>query len=580
MRIINFAVNNFRGISGGIEQNKIDFNDINTIFIFGQNNTGKSTFLVAYEYFYHDTNPVLDDFHRKSSENIIEIEIEVELDEWDRNRIENNAPRAKESYKAYLNHNNRIQLRTEWRWDGKESKSIKYTWDPEKSEFAEIGYASIGLHGVFQSCMPKPITIKAMPSEEEAKSILNSILKAIAEDKLKETELRELIDARGKIKELQEKMYKQEVIDSYQASVNKYMEVLFPDIKVDIADKKDRVVLSENKLGKEFDISFHKVTESGEIDTELPDQAGLIGHGTIRTAIFTLLLMRDIAEEFERIEGRKDYLVLFEEPELFLYPKVIRDLRDLIYTVSKGETPYQILCASHSPSMIDISKLKSSIVRLVKEGETTKLYQVSDSFLRSASGSNSDEMFKQDMYEILRFNPFICEAFYADEVILVEGPTEEIVLRAFLQTDPQDKFFFILNCGTVNNIPFYQKVLSQFSIPYSIICDTDTSNIEGYDVNANPIFKTGIQKSISEQFQSDITKGCAGIFRCHDDTFEPAHRADSIPENLRMQNSSSYGKPFDANMYWKKVLYPNLDSPDIDKVPIISFMKQITGNNT
>ncbi len=581
MKIVSFAVNNYRGISGGIEQNTIDFEGINTLFIFGQNNTGKSTFLKAYDLFYRDLQPTEDDFHRKNTDNTIEIQIEVELDNWDAQRIEAAAPKAKESYKAYLIDGSRIRLRSEWMPDGKKFKKNALTWKPEDEDFVDIGYASVGLHGVFQSCLPRPIEIKAMPNEEEAKAILNQILKAVAESRLKDKELQELKDAQGKIRELQDKMYKKDVIEKYQESVNAYMSALFPSVRVGIEDKRDRVAWTENKLGKEYDISFQKLDQSGNVDAELPNHAGLIGHGTIRTAIFTLLLMRDVAEEFERIEGRKDYLVLFEEPELFLYPKVIRELRDLIYKVSEGDTPYQVLCASHSPSMIDITQLKSSIIRIVKDNDKTRLHQVSDAFLKDASGTVSDAEFKQEMYEILRFNPYICESFYADEVILVEGPTEEIILRAYLQEHPQEKFFFILNCGTVNNIPFYQKVLSKFSIPYSVICDTDGKTVSAKDADRNPIFKSGIQGSISEQFQTDHQKGRAGIFRCHNTTFEPAHRASDIPEDLRMPESSSNGKPFDANKYWKDILQPNLHKEEISKVPIISIMQAITkdGNN-
>ncbi len=577
MRITSFSVNNYRGITGGIDCNRIDFGGINTLFIFGQNNTGKSTFLKAYEFFYFDTNPTLSDFHRQSKDNFIEIEIEVELDGWDRQRIEESAPKAKESYKAYFIGNCRLKLRNEWSWEGSKAKKRAFTWNPNDAVFDEKGYASVGLHTVFQSCLPKPIFIKAMPTEGEAKNILNEVLKSVAESRLKDAELEELRAAQSKIKELQDKMYSKGSIQRYEDSVNEYMQALFPDLKVGIEDGKDRVAWTENKFGREYDISFQNINNLGDVDTALPNNVAHVGHGAIRTAIFALLLMRDIAEEFERVDGRKDYLVLFEEPELFLYPKVIRELRELIYRVSAGNTPYQVLCASHSPSMIDISKLKSSIVRLEKEASCTRLYQISDQFLKAASGAKTDTEFKQEMYEVLRFNPYICEAFYADEVVLVEGPTEEVILRAYLQEIPQEKFFFILNCGTVTNIPFYQKVLSQFSIPYSIICDTDKAKVIECDRDGNPKLDSGIQKSISDQFFLDADEGKAHIFRCHVTTFEPAHRDSNIPEKFRMPDGSTQGKPFDANRYWKEILRPNLSDPKIGSVPIISAMKVIVG---
>lgn len=576
MKIVNFAINNFRGISGGIAQNRIDFNELNTLLIYGQNNTGKSTFLKAYGFFYEDAFPEEDDYYRKDSSSPIEIEIEVELDEFDRVRIETNAPKAKESYKNYLIEGSRIRLRTEITGTGKSKSKKNFTWNPDNDDWEEKGYASVGLHRVFQSCLPKPIHIKAMPTEEEAKTVLNEILKAIAESKLGEKDMEELASARDTIKKLQDKLYDRDTIDSYKDSVNSYMSQLFPDVKVGIEDKKDRVVWTENKLGRDFDISFQKLGPTGAVDEDLPDTAQSIGHGTIRTAIFTLLLMRDIAEEFERIDGRKDYIVLFEEPELFLYPKVIRELRQLIYDVSAGNTPYQLLCASHSPAMIDISQLKSSIIRLVKSDSGTRLFQVSDGFLKTASESTSDAEFKQQMYEVLRFNPYVCESFYADEVILVEGPTEEVILRAYLQEHRPDKFFYILNCGTVNNIPFYQRILAQFCIPYSVICDTDTAVTSGQDDKGNPMFDTGIQKSISEKFHHDREHGNnPGIFRTHEVTFEPAHRSDSVPESLRMPDGSSHGKPYDANLYWRSILLPALSDPELSRVPIIGFIREI-----
>jgi AAA15 family ATPase/GTPase len=65
MKIISFGVNNFRGISGGLENNTIEFNNSNTIFLLGQNNVGKSSFLKAYEFFYKNTTPTPEDISKE-----------------------------------------------------------------------------------------------------------------------------------------------------------------------------------------------------------------------------------------------------------------------------------------------------------------------------------------------------------------------------------------------------------------------------------------------------------------------------------------------------------------------------------
>ncbi|EID2652447.1 ATP-dependent endonuclease [Escherichia coli] len=579
MKISFFGVNNFRTISGGIGNNRIIFKDTNTLFIYGANNAGKSTYLKAYMFFYSNEKPIIDDFFKRDDNNSIEFELEVQLDDLDKERIEAKAPKQKESYKKYLN-NDFIRIKKVWSKNGTRIEDKNYTYDYSKGdsgEYDEVGYATIGLHQVFQSCLPKPVFIKAMPTEEEAKKILNEILKMMAENTLKTSDLDELKAAQNKIKELQDKMYDPELIETYQNSVNGYFNKIFGDTAICFKDQKDRVVWTENKLGRDFEIEFMKKNSQGEFDGNIPSSYSSVGHGTIRTAIFTLLLMRDVAERFERRLGRKDYMVLFEEPELFLYPRMVKELRELIYQVSTEDLPYQVLCASHSSSMIDLSKPKSSIIRLVNNSTGTKSYQINDQFLKDAKGIATNAELKQEMYEVLRFNPYICESFYADEVLLIEGPTEEIICRAFLQETPSDKSIFVLNCGTVNNIPFYQKIFSRFNIKYHVICDTDKAEIVTVDQSGNADFDSGIQKTISEQYRNDCTamNGNIGLLRTHNITFEPAHQDVSIPDFLRFVDCGDRSKPFNANLYWKDILRPNISHQDINKVPIIKYLNEI-----
>ncbi|HCT3312497.1 TPA: AAA family ATPase, partial [Escherichia coli] len=547
--------------------------------IYGANNAGKSTYLKAYMFFYSNEKPIIDDFFKRDDNNSIEFELEVQLDDLDKERIEAKAPKQKESYKKYLN-NDFIRIKKVWSKNGTRIEDKNYTYDYSKGdsgEYDEVGYATIGLHQVFQSCLPKPVFIKAMPTEEEAKKILNEILKMMAENTLKTSDLDELKAAQNKIKELQDKMYDPELIETYQNSVNGYFNKIFGDTAICFKDQKDRVVWTENKLGRDFEIEFMKKNSQGEFDGNIPSSYSSVGHGTIRTAIFTLLLMRDVAERFERRLGRKDYMVLFEEPELFLYPRMVKELRELIYQVSTEDLPYQVLCASHSSSMIDLSKPKSSIIRLVNNSTGTKSYQINDQFLKDAKGIATNAELKQEMYEVLRFNPYICESFYADEVLLIEGPTEEIICRAFLQETPSDKSIFVLNCGTVNNIPFYQKIFSRFNIKYHVICDTDKAEIVTVDQFGNADFDSGIQKTISEQYRNDCTamNGNIGLLRTHNITFEPAHQDVSIPDFLRFVDCGDRSKPFNANLYWKDILRPNISHQDINKVPIIKYLNEI-----
>ncbi|MBS1503774.1 MAG: AAA family ATPase, partial [Bacteroidetes bacterium] len=528
MRLIKFSVNNFRAISGGLESNQINFDGSNTIFIFGQNNVGKSTFLAAYEFIYYDKSPVVDDFYKRDISKSMEFELELGVDNIDLNYIKAAQEKKLDSFKQYVDDHSTIRIRRSFTLSQsgttyKASSAVDVTWNPVTKEWDNKSFGSIGLIRVFTALMPRPILIKAMPTEQEVENVVNEILEGMAKARLDDKELSELRNAQKTVEELQAKMYNPTSINEYEEEVNKHFQQLFPDTKIDIEDS-SKVKWTPDKFGKKFFVTFNKQNLDGSMDNDTPSSYTSIGHGAVRSAIFSLLLMRDIAEELERKIDRKIYLILFEEPELFLYPKLLKNLRELIYQVSELNFPYQVLCASHSPQMIDLSKRNSTLIRMVKNENGTKLYQIKDEDLQNAKEVRSVEDLKQAMYEVLRFNPYICESFYADEVLLVEGPTEEVIVRGILQRLNPVKDLFIVNCGTVNNIPFYQKVYRKFAIRSHVICDTDGEIIGEPDRFDNPSFASGIQKSVYNEhlLNCSAEPRIGGLLRIHDTTFEVA----------------------------------------------------------
>lgn len=84
-----------------------------------------------------------------------------------------------------------------------------------------------------------------------------------------------------------------------------------------------------------------------------------------------------------------------------------------------------------------------------------------------------DEETKEKIQMLNRFNPHVCESFFADEVVLVEGDTEAIILRELFLKHHPEKEIFILNTGSKNNMPFFINVLGSFKIRQHIIHDSD-----------------------------------------------------------------------------------------------------------
>jgi len=580
MKIISFAVNNFRGITGGLDSNKIDFSGSNTIFIFGKNNVGKSTFLMAYDFLYSSKTPVENDYNKKDAAKSIQFELEAAIDDIDLEKIQGN---KKDSFSKYLSLPDKIiKIRRTFHAsrDDKGKFSVTppsdETLNPDSGNWDAVAFGTLGFSSIFQNILPRPILIKAMPTEAEVEGVVNDILSSKAKRNLGADGLQVLEEVKEKISDLQDKMYNPKAISDYTDEVNTSFRKLFPDTSIEFQES-DKTKYTEDKLGRAFNVHFHKSGANGDTDQSIPTSYQSIGHGAVRSAIFSLLLMRDVLEEVEKHSDRKEYLILFEEPELFLHPELMKNLRELVYSVSDSVSPYQVLCASHSPQMIDISKTKSSLVRMDRNTDGTILFQIKDEDFESAGDVSTREALRQKLFEILRFNPYICESFYADEVILVEGPTEEIIIRGILQKEKTTKSVFIVNCGSITNIPFYQRIYGKFLIKYHVICDTDAAITARFDVKTNPVFTSGIQGSIYSEF---LVSKTAGLLRVHEDTFEPAHQVGSIHETLRLPDyKGNAGKPFCANKYWEEVLSPNYENTNIEQVPIVKYVKEILSHS-
>src|SRR5690554_5179764 len=72
MKLKELEIRNFRGLKG--DKNKIDFTNSNIIFLIGQNNVGKSSYLRAYEFFVNAKQKAArEDFYNYNTEIPIEI---------------------------------------------------------------------------------------------------------------------------------------------------------------------------------------------------------------------------------------------------------------------------------------------------------------------------------------------------------------------------------------------------------------------------------------------------------------------------------------------------------------------------
>ncbi len=419
-------------------------------------------------------------------------------------------------------------------------KADKYTFSPKENKWVEGGFG--GMPTLLQKYSPTPISISAMETEASLEEKVNKLIQADILKKIKEDFPADFSKLVVGVKQLQEKILGTDIVSKFNEEINEQFKKVFTDLTLKIDPKSDDNIKLEDAFKKNHSISVKKDgVERNEVITQH-------GHGVIRQALYNFISFLKNSRE----GTRKEYIILFEEPELFLHPEITFRLRKNLYDLAEN-SPFQILCATHSSLMIDIAKPHSSLVRVLKDdNEASQTYQVGDDVFRET------EEKRQRIQMINRFNPHVCESFYAKKVLIVEGDTEAIVFRDLIGRFFSDSEIYVLNSGSKNNIPFFQEIFTAFCIEHYIIHDTDSRfNSKGTANSAWSLNSSIWDKvEISNEKQEGLSRRYV-----HKVNFEHAH---SIP-------SDGKDKPIKAYEYVSQL---NKDSD----VPCLNFLKDIVGD--
>lgn len=543
MKLCKLIIKNFRGLKG--DKNIIDFENSNIIFLIGQNDIGKSTFLKAYEFFVNSKQKAeKSDFNNYDTNTPIEIIWEFLKEDFDTENTDFSAVEP-EWIDKWVNPNaNKIKKKKVWSEVDKLFKKYTYNPDNKVNDFVVNGFG--GLDTLFTKYAPEPIFINALETPESFEKKVNDIIEKDYLKKIQEKFGEEYKLAFEKISDLQKKITESDDVLNYNERISKRFNNIFLDLTLKI-EQKDESGIDVIKSFK----GNHSVNVKKE-GVDRIENVNQHGHGIIRQALFNFIAFL----KNDTNTNKKKYIILFEEPELFMHPKASRALRRELYSLVE-DSPFQIICATHSPIMIDISKPHSSLVRVVKlNDETTETYQVGHDIFQSDENKDYVQM-------INRFNPYVCEAFYVDEVILVEGDTEAIVFRYILDKYYDDRTIYVLNTGSKNNMVFYQKILTHFNIKHHVVHDRD----DVFDKNGNNNSAWTLNNAIWEQIQKSNNSNYNGIARryIHNKNFESAHPAYKL--------NIAKGKPLSAYEYAKTL---NID----DYVPCINIINDIIGAQT
>lgn len=264
--------------------------------------------------------------------------------------------------------------------------------------------------------------------------------------------------------------------------VNRTIKTIFPDseilAKINLSDP-------SSFLKPKYDIKL-----GSNIMTDVAYQ----GTGMIRSTAFSLLKFREDWKK-ERQQDLRNLIICFEEPELFLHPNAANQMRDTIYELAG--TSNQIVCTSHSPYMIDLSREHENQI-------INNLSITADTFVKSIPFSVTEKF--QNLVEddrhyvkmLVKIDDYFARAFFAKKIVIVEGDTEDVVIRKSINVLPPEvknrinsDFQFIKARGKAT-IPPLIKYFEALGIEeYFVIHDRDQGVQRAEEVN--PRILTAVQ---------------------------------------------------------------------------------------
>ncbi|OFZ33312.1 MAG: hypothetical protein A3D92_00135 [Bacteroidetes bacterium RIFCSPHIGHO2_02_FULL_44_7] len=161
-----------------------------------------------------------------------------------------------------------------------------------------------------------------------------------------------------------------------------------------------------------------------EMSSNIRTGVNFQGSGMIRSAAFAMLRFRQKWLSQREDQHDRALIICFEEPETFLHPAAASQMRDAIYDLSTQNS--QIIATTHSPYLIDLSRRPRQILNRLKHvgNEVQNIpFSVTDAFIAL------QEEDRDYVKMLLKIDDYIARVFFTRDVIIIEGDTEDILIR-------------------------------------------------------------------------------------------------------------------------------------------------------
>ena len=422
----------------------------------GYNNAGKSNVLEAIKWLVSKSSLPQGCFNDVQQA----IEITGDIEGINDDILDQLPDNHRNSIEPYIN-DQRLQIRRKQTEPSLSVRNINIqVWNEADEDWANN---PAGIENAIKQLFPEPIEIGAMEDSAEDVSKFKTsttIGKLIAEvmAPIEENHSAVIAAALGELKKKfdADGDDRAEELTQFDQDTTEKLQELFPEIGI-------KLHIPAPEIKEVFKGGTLKVYENDE-----GRELSAYGHGTQRS--IQMALVRHLAEVQREAQHRvSNTLLLIDEPELYLHPQAVEQVRSALKALS--EVGYQVLFSTHSPQMIPSEDIKHTLLIRKDAGRGTYsrkrlINAVSDVIANAAS-----------QFELLFSLENANAILFSEKVLLTEGKTEKKLLpHLYLihhsKTLGQDKLALV-GQGGVDNTSKAISVLAAMDLPCKAVVDLD-----------------------------------------------------------------------------------------------------------
>lgn len=221
------------------------------------------------------------------------------------------------------------------------------------------------------------------------------------------------------------------------------------------------------------------------LDTKQPHTAASnpfnLGDG--EKSYFLRLNPLETAEKLAKLSKNIDsdtphHLVLIDEPETHLHPNAEEELLEEIEKACQEGV--QVVYATHSENFLCADDIEG-FVRVYKERDKTKVRQLTNKDLFYTCHIRGKDPYQElpigEHYYSVRLNSDQLKGFFANVILLVEGPTEYYALPVYLSRKFLSQYGIqIVSCGGKTAILTYWRLFEAYGYKCFILYDYDNQD--------------------------------------------------------------------------------------------------------